>query len=344
MPPVANTLAQHSSLGGLAIGFLLLGSLINSDITSDLVRLDSLLDCNASLPSQLPAAGGPLNQSEFAPGFAETAIFVAVATPLVPFILQPAFLDNWSQAKSHALGSHVLGQSTSFGFSELLRFLDFSPNDLFVQRCNLTAPECLAKKDKVLKLFGPLPSSSSSSTDATFNSSSRALCSHPGVPPRQVYDSLHTFPNCLGSMLGSGLVSFILCALVWSKLRSSGADTAGQALRRTVYFALFLSLCGTLAVFVWGGNPREETLVQKIMSVAQGALMQAIISAIFLNQHQDQFFALFAAAAATTTDKPAQQPNQKPRPLTKRKTSTPMTTRTKAKAATADLPHFGIPN
>ena len=327
MPPVANTLAQHSSLGGLAIGFLLLGSLINSDITSHLVRLDSLLDCNASLPSQLPAAGGTLNQSEFAPGFAETAIFVAVATPLVPFILQPAFLDNWSQAKSHALGSHVLGQSTSFGFSELLRFLDLSPNDLFVQRCNLTAQECLAKKDKVLKLFGSLSKSA-----APLNSSSGALCSHPGVLPRQVYDSLHTFPNCLGSMLGSGLVSFILCALVWSKLKSGGADTARQALRRSACFALFLSLCGTLAVFVWGGDPREETLVQKIMSVAQGVLMQAVISAIFLTQHQDHFFALFASAA----DRTAQQPDQKPRPLTKRRTSTPVTTRTKAKATTAD--------
>ena len=274
------------------MGFLLLGSLINNDTNTDLVKLKSLLKCNFTRPFEV-ANGEPLNLSEFAPGFFETAVLVAVAVPLAPLLLQaaPDKGQSWNPIKTHGLASHLLGQSTSFGFSELLRHLDHSPNDLFADRCNLTDADCREKQDKTLRLFSLLETA-----DAT-----RAVCSHPSVSHRQVFDSLHTFPNCLGSMLGAGLVSFFLCLFIWIRLCNGAGrgnpESVQNALQRAAHFGLFLLFSGTLAVFVWGGNPREETLAQKVMSVVQGALWQIVISAIFLTRHQDQVFALIAARA-----------------------------------------------
>ena len=128
MSVAVNTLAQHSPAGGLALFFLLLGGLIHTGRDSETVKIGTLLECSraAGHNGTVPMAG----RLEFVTGFYEAAIFIAVAAPLVPFALDP--LRKWNDVKTQAVGTHLLGQSSSFGISEVLRYVGYWPNDLFL--------------------------------------------------------------------------------------------------------------------------------------------------------------------------------------------------------------------
>ena len=304
--PVNTLLLQVAPLGGLALLFLLLGSLIHTGQESETVKIGTLLECSRAAQNVTPFQH---QASEFVTGFYETAIFIALAAPLVPFALDP--LRKWNDVKTQAVGAHLLGQSSSFGISEVLRYVGYWPNDLFFDRCNLTESECLEKSLQTLYLMAPTKrrrpedSSSSSSTTTTTTTTNQTLCSRPNARGKDIYDSLHTFPNYAGSMLGSGLISFFLCVFFWSRLKLVGSSSSSSsssnsksrapstfkpthASRKTVFVISFLMLCATTVYFVCAGNSQEETVSQKMLSVFQGALMQALISAVFLMQQQQQ--------------------------------------------------------
>jgi hypothetical protein len=130
-------IANHAVQGSVVLLMVACGGIIDALLDATPPDLQSLDLCNSK--HQIPYV--PLPR-----GLDETAKTLSTLVPLLPIALNS--VSSWNSAKTYALTSHALGQSTSFGMTELLRYLVVSPSPFLLDRCNLTADTLCSSRVK----------------------------------------------------------------------------------------------------------------------------------------------------------------------------------------------------
>jgi len=185
-----NLINQHGPLGTMVLTMLITGNLVNRNATDTSVSPNL---CNSSL----------MNTTIKLPnGLEETLLALSVLMPVVPFIL-----NKPNDINIEMLKSHILGQSSSFGLSEVIRHFTVIPDHMFLNKCNISLSECIKKTVQSNMTF--------LSTDKQISLCNRNFTS---LDSMDLFNSIHHFPNHTCVMLGSSLVTVICTILFWQRL------------------------------------------------------------------------------------------------------------------------------
>ena len=182
---------QHGPLGAMTVIFLLAGNLINQN-TSETNILSPSKWCNLNSTSDV----------ELPQGLEQVVLSLSVLIPMLPFILNKPNDVNIEMFKSH-----LMGQSSGFGLSEMIRHFVELPEPSFLTKCNITSQECNYKISK--QVFTLLSKNNTLSLcNKNFTSSNS----------KELFNSVHNFPNFICVMLGSSLMTFISILWFWQRL------------------------------------------------------------------------------------------------------------------------------
>lgn len=232
-------LADHGPMSALVGGMILLGSLINQNATdtSPIYPKDSWC-INATTTTlsmeQLLLTGMPRE-------LGVATIVVVVIFPLIPMLINSQ-TKTWNDFKVDILKCHIVGQTSAFGVSELLRHFLISPEPAFLQKCNLTIAECKSG----------LPS--------TCNS----------------FDTLHHFPDKTCCIIGASIVTFLATLYFWNRINKSGKSIyeAHSMQQCFLIFAQIVCITLILAYLYFLYNSFDGA---QIYGVFIGALLQLMV-------------------------------------------------------------------
>jgi len=187
---------EHGPLGLLATAMIFTGGFINKNSTQDAIS-KSWCNNNVSMTTLKPPFTNQLPQ-----GLEESVIVLSVIVPMLPL-----FLNHFSDVNLEMFKTHVLGQSSSFGLSELMRHYTVMPEPMFLSRCNISNQECLLKT--LQSNFTVLsPNQTNSLCNRNFTSKIN----------QELFDSLHHFPDPLCAILGSSLTTIVCYLFFWHRL------------------------------------------------------------------------------------------------------------------------------
>jgi len=258
-------LQKGAPASAAVVAFVLLGSLINKfPPQSEMLNVGVDVKCP---PPQVPeqektAAAEDGGRSRLLPEGVVVALTIVL--PLFP-ILAPSLVTDGSSLQLvrsldtdetwKLLSCHLVGQTGSYGTSEIIRSLLVTPEKNFFEKCSLSSEECLhlvGKRDVVLALHAagadaaaaatttPVPRRlKNSSEEATavqpFAREYAELCPNSSLPYNELYKSLHSAPDVGASLVGAALSSFLFG--LWmrrkNKKRSAVASAASPGTRRT---------------------------------------------------------------------------------------------------------------
>lgn len=174
----------------------LLGCFINMDGGNSTVT-PTLNLCSNSSTSSFKTLMTDLPQ-----GLSTATLVLTLLFPIVPILINSK--TKWNDFKFDVVKCHVVGQSSVFGVSEVLRHVLTIPDGSFFTKCNITFDDCLAKNQfQSLPLF------------AIDNISFCNLTSN--TLPNDVFNSLHHFPDLTCGIIGSSIVTFIATLYYWKK-------------------------------------------------------------------------------------------------------------------------------
>lgn len=213
-----NLISQHGPIGAMALTMLITGNLVNLNATLTSVSPTLCNSSNMNFTAKLPN------------GLEETVLALSVLVPIVPFILNKPNDINVEMFKSH-----VLGQSSSFGLSEVIRHFTVMPEQTFLQKCNISHSECIKKSEL-------------SNITILSNVKQNSLCNRNFTSSDTIdlFNSIHHFPNHTCVMLGSSLVTVICTILFWQRL----SDKKISPYQNHSCTKLFFILVQTVIVFI----------------------------------------------------------------------------------------------
>jgi hypothetical protein len=193
--PTKQHLLQKHGLPSLFVSAMVLaGYLVNfNDNDAPLVDSNSTWCDNFETFRDAPVEDMPK-------GFQELTIAISAVLPMVPTLLNSR--NDWSDYKIEIIKSHILGQSSSFGISEIARHFTNLPEAQFFKKCNLTYFDC---KQKSLQ----------SNLLLVSDDKNASFCNANATNKLDLMGSLHYFPASAGSLIGAGLVSFIASLMYW---------------------------------------------------------------------------------------------------------------------------------
>lgn len=226
---------------------------------------DLFCDSSPLSESALRAVQESLNFSPSSLGNILTSV-VAVLFPV-----SPALLLGRSES-GHLLLSQLLGQSASFGISEVCRRMIFSPDETFWARCNISREECHLMAEKEIRLFSPDPS-------LPFSEEENVLCRTPiNSSISEIYESLHSLPDMPSALTGASLVAF---SVNLARLRQSYQWTM-----RPPPDCLPMLLLLTAAVFVllylsYALGWARLSFPNLLLSIICGIFIQVLVSLLF---------------------------------------------------------------
>jgi len=185
---------QHGPLTSLALGMVFTGSFINLNSTQETIST-SWCQLNSST---LPALPAHLEQ---------TVLVLSIIIPVLPL-----FFNQMNDANIEMLKSHVVGQSSSFGLSEIMRHYTALPEPLFLKKCNISNQECIYKTlQSNLTFLSPNKNTSFCNRNISAENN------------KELFDSIHHFPNPVSAILGSSLATVIFVLFFSSSLQDMDA-------------------------------------------------------------------------------------------------------------------------
>lgn len=222
---VQEHIVNHGPMAVLVSSMVLLGSLVNENATDSTVQPQKSW-CNnatAQLISSMPQ------------GLGTATIIVVVVFPLVPMLINSE-TKKWNDFKIEILKCHVVGQTSVFGISELLRHFLVSPEPMFLNKCNISIKECTAKMH-----IDKLPLVSTNNNNVSF-------CNGHFATSTALFDSLHHFPDKTCCIIGASIVTFLSTLYFWNEINKNGKSIY-EAHSFKQYFIIFIQiLCLTLVL------------------------------------------------------------------------------------------------
>lgn len=145
--------------------------------------------------------------------------------PILPLLLH-INSRNINEAKLESIIAHILGQTTNFGVAEIFRTQIAYPEDLFLEKCNVSPEDCLFMSQEKVSLPLYLPPVSATALATVDNSKPyRSFCKgqyYKITNTTEVYDdgkiiynSLHHFPDPVCFLLGASIVCFLTNMCQW---------------------------------------------------------------------------------------------------------------------------------
>lgn len=196
-------LVDQGPFAALLGGMLLLGSFINLNQTDSIVDPNSAWCKNNTFNNN--------NNTEVVPhGLNTVTILLALLFPIAPVLINSQ-AKAWNRFKFEMVKTHVVGQGSVFGLSEALRHVLTVPEPLFLQKCNISVDECNVKTH--LKIQQPLLKPDD---NVSFCNSSTT------IPPNELFNSLHHFPDNTCCLIGASIVSFLATLYFWNRANMNG--------------------------------------------------------------------------------------------------------------------------
>lgn len=216
-------LVDHGPIAALVTGMVLLGSLINDNAT------DSTIYPKESWCQNSTAQLGDLITT-MPKGLGVITIVVVVVFPIVP-VLVNSQTKKWNEFKVEIIKCHVVGQTSVFGVSELLRHWLISPEPTFLQKCNISVDECSEKSQKtILPLNDP---------------KNNSFC-HSNVKLNELFDSLHHFPDKTCCIIGASIVTFLATLYFWNRINNQGKSIYNAHSMQQCFLIFIQIVCITL--------------------------------------------------------------------------------------------------
>jgi hypothetical protein len=162
--------------------------------------------------------------------------------PLMPLLLH---IRHMNDAKLESFMAHILGQTSNFGIAELFRTQIMFPEDLFLDKCNVTPDECLlySYKKEALRLY--LPPSNVTAGNSSSNTP-RSFCRGQFLNQKNgqfndssiLYDSLHHYPDPICMLLGASIVSFITNMCQWRNINPTTKSIRDTTVTKRSFLAI----------------------------------------------------------------------------------------------------------
>lgn len=208
-------------------------------------------------------------------GLAETTAVFCFIWPLLPMLLNSR--NTFIDAKREFVMSHVLGQTSNFGIAEVFRTQIALPEDLFLDKCNLTPEECLRlSQEKIaLPLYEPQDSNHPSLCRGQFKAANNA--SHAAYNDRPIiYNSLHHYPDPVCMLFGSSLVSFIATIMHWGKLNPTQKKLyQTSATVRSILTVSDIAMLSSLLFYLY--NLYVAYDLMQVLGIVVGIVLQLLI-------------------------------------------------------------------
>lgn len=252
---------QHGIPSIIVVVMIAVGLLINTFVDNEQVQIDSSwCDAIDSLSK--------VTIQDMPKGFQELTVLVSVVLPIVPVLVNSK--SDLSDIKIETLKSHVLGQSSSFGLSEIARHFTIFPEASFFQKCNLSAVECKDEKLFALNLTLLAPDTNHS------------LC-HSGGNGNELFNSLHHFPTSTGTLIGAGIVSLIASLMYWQRINKNNKTPYHNSPRRKYFLYICITLCIVVFLMYFIFLYKTFDSVQ-LYAVLSGGMLQLLITLAMLRE------------------------------------------------------------
>jgi hypothetical protein len=287
--------------GAAALILLLTGFLINRDPSPrETITLGKDLNCLDGRPfltqtfDDLMRGRGNNETLQIHQAMIIAASIILPATPL--------FLNSktiFNEGKLNALVAHGLGQSASFGSTEIARHFLVAPNWHFFSSCNLSLPECqrlapgsyaLAPDDNDVDDDDEEEDNFSNTTDTTVAAPptplpqrASVLCPQPVGEVKDLFNNLHSMPDVYSALIGSSTIIFASNVWFW-KLSNKNRKKAASShdITKIVLISVFLLYVTTSMFFRF--KYVDNAFGELIMSFIYGAGIQFFISMLY--QHK----------------------------------------------------------
>lgn len=199
--------------------------------------------------------------------------------PLMPLLLH---VRNMNDAKLESFMAHILGQTSNFGIAELFRTQIMFPEDLFLDKCNVTPDECLlySYKKEALRLYLPPPA------NVTGNSSTpRSFCRGQFLNQKNgqfndssiLYDSLHHYPDPICMLLGASIVCFITNMCQWKNINPDTRSMRDTTVTKRSFLAINDIAMLTITLFYFHSLYMTYDLLQ-MLGLFVGVPLQLMIN------------------------------------------------------------------
>lgn len=257
-PELQQQLVDHAPFAALFSGMVLVGSLINRNATDSVVQPSRSWCTNTSTTQQ------QLEELvETMPvGLGAATIIVVIIFPIIPVIFNSQ-TKKWNDFKIEILKCHVMGQGSVFGVSEILRHLLTVPEPAFLHKCNITVEECSRKSMAYQLPFNEPPKNNS-------------FCQAETLPPTDLFNSLHHFPDNTCGVIGASIVTFLATLYFWSRINKNGKSIYDvNSFKKFVFIIIQLS-CITLILFYLYELYHSLDSIQ-MLGLLIGALLQLLI-------------------------------------------------------------------
>lgn len=240
---------------------VLAGIFVNKNNDTDVVSPDATWCDSFEMLRETPIGDMPK-------GFEEFAIVTSIVLPIVPIFLNYKELDNF---KIEALKSHILGQSSSFGISEIARHFATFPEANFYKKCNLTFFDCKQKiKHANLSVL---------SEDVNLS-----FCNTNATSKLDLLSSLHHFPASSGTLVGAALASFIATLVYWHHMQKNNKSLYQNTPVKK--YCLFLCIATIVLVFLmYCIYLYKMCNTVELYAVFSGAFLQVLIIVALLRQN-----------------------------------------------------------
>lgn len=256
---------QHGVPSFIVIIMVAAGLCINTFVDNEQVQIDSSwCDAIDSLSK--------VTIQDMPHGFQELTVVVSVVLPIVPILVNSK--SDLSDIKIETLKSHFLGQSSSFGLSEIARHFTVFPEASFFTKCNLSAVECRHKQMYASNLTLLAP-----------DDASHSLCHVGGnqTVGNELFNSLHHFPTSTGTLIGAGIVSFIASLMYWQRINKNNKTPYHNSPRRKYFLYICITLCVVVFLMYFIFLYKSFDSIQ-LYAVLSGGILQLLIILAMLRE------------------------------------------------------------
>jgi hypothetical protein len=284
---VLNNCETVTNLGHIfilsGISFLVLaGTLINQNPSPrETVSLGKDLDCLDGRPFLNLPLDDLMRKNESRSVHQALIVAASVILPATPLLLNSM---SFNEGKWNALVAHVLGQSASFGSTEIARHFLVAPNRQFFPSCNLSLPECQQLplgNYRLAQYDGGDNANATNTTQAPPRTS--ALCQKPAAVIKDLFDNLHSMPDVYSALIGSSAVIFASNLWFWKHSNTLSQNVASShAFTKIALIGVFLVYV-TMSMF-YRFKYVENAFGELVLSFLYGAGIQFFISVLYQNK------------------------------------------------------------
>lgn len=182
--------------------------------------------------------------------------------PLFP-LLSPPF----EKQKLHTAIGHLIGQTGSFGSSEVARHFIVSPQATFLDKCNITWGECKTLENTTLLLQS--------------HTSNTSLCNNSHLPFSDIFNSLHGSPHVPSVMFGASMLAFIIAVKNRHPKREEKENKS--TLLNYFFKSILFASCFVIVTFIVVDMYLKTSNFpsQIVASIVYGIFLQAMVYGFF---------------------------------------------------------------